>query len=266
MKFEIKDGGVKLLTIGDYDIEVKTSNIEKASEFDAVFVHGMLGNETVWEPLIAELQGFKTASFRLPWSGEQGTYWGKHGDGAFWLQEAMNALDARPKILVAHSFGCLATLDYLLRHQNKQPEYLVLIAPFYKEQRDTIGWDTLDVLVSGLGKLISESVSNADTGRRYEGDIKELMTARLKDKLGVYGWVEFLKSFMAAPDLNLGDIRSKTLLIGGMRDQYCPVEDIKLMASKIADCQLNMLPSGGHFPMQTQTQQVLHSIHHLIAI
>lgn len=216
---------------------------------DALFVHGMLEDEHCWAALRAALDPGRATLGAFPWSARGERYWGGERDIHYWLR----AFDQGPvpELVVAHSFGANAVLEYLLANPQRQPRQLVLVAPFYRASRDDVDWDTLMHLAGGLDGLITESIALADPAGRYRGWLLADMIARLKERLGVYGWNEFLQSFLRAPLLPLEQLHCPTLLIGGEHDTYCPAPTVRQLAAALPHASAAILPGCGHFAQIT---------------
>ena len=226
----------------------------------AWFIHGMLEDERNWSALI-ECLGIGDARVeRFPWSAQSGQYWGVGVDCKHWIDRIDQRDRAPPGMMVAHSYGCNVLLEYLLAQPDRQPEVLVLVSPFFRESKDDVTWATLQQLIDGLEGLIAESIQFSDRGHRYSGELLEDIITRIRDRLGVYGWVQFLQLFLNAPNLELHKLRSRTLVVSGDRDGYCPVDSLILLGQRISDSAVHIIPSGGHFAQLTHARQVADEI------
>lgn len=252
----------KSIRIGNYDL----SWVNKLQKGDAniLYIHGMLEDETMWQLLSTQLNKHNAILPRLPWSAQNDEFWGAKGSGDIWLDYLQQNLDTEPDVIIAHSYGCNAVLKYLLEHNVKQPKYLILLTPFYCSNKSDVTWDDFMNKAVGLKTLIRESISIADINNRYCGELLEEMSIRVRDRLGVFGWTEFLNLYLQSPYLNLNEIKSETLIISGRKDSHCPVEDNEVLSRKINSCKHLVLEETGHFPLQTKPDVVLSEIYNFI--
>ena len=91
---------------------------------------------------------------------------------------------------------------------------------------------------------------------RYKGQLLEDMIAKVRERLGVFGWVEFLKLFLQAPVLPLDGLKSRTLVISGAHDQHCPVEQSEYLSQAIPDSCHHIIHDAGHFAIQSHGETV----------
>ena len=219
------------------------------------FVHGMLEDDRCWLDLVAALNPPLALLPHFPWSAHGASDWGRQAEGHQWIGEFADQ-QPLPGLMVAHSYGSNALLEYLLLHPAHQPEVLVLIAPFYRASRSQVEWETFLNLAHGLEPLLAESITIQDKRGRYAGWLLDNMVQHLRDRLGVYGWVEFLKLFLRAPDLDLTHLDCPTLIISGANDAYSLVQTNAELAANLPNAHHVCIPATGHFPHITHAAQV----------
>lgn len=219
----------------------------QASSPRSWFIHGMLEDEHSWTPLLEQLQLPQPLAPRFPWSAQDEPYWGLQKPCADWLRDGNFAGAAPPNLIVAHSFGCSVAMEYLCEHPNKQPDLLVLVSPFWRARREAIDWPLLRHMIAGIDDLIGDSVRLADKTGRYAGARGRIVAERLRERLGVYGWVEFLKAFMRSPDLPLDRLACRTLVVAGRHDCHIPIESLDQLAMSLPSASLHVFEDGGHF-------------------
>jgi pimeloyl-ACP methyl ester carboxylesterase len=218
---------------------------------EAWFIHGMLEDEHSWTELEQELDCALSVRPHFPWSAKFGSDWAVQQGGAEWIGAFADQRARMPRIVVCHSYGCNAMLEYLLREGQPQPEVLVLVSPFYQAARADVSWDVLTGLIAGLERLIGESIAAQDARKRYTGPLLADMVTRVRDRLGVYGWAEFLKLFLRSPDLPLHLLRSRTLVVSGKGDHYSRYERNLDLAAAIPGARHLCFDDGGHFVQKT---------------
>lgn len=231
----------------------------------AWFIHGMLEDEHCWKALLALLDAAGAAVPHLPWSARDGSDWGSVAESHAWIARFAQTRHEPVRLMVAHSYGCNALLEYLLLHPARQPQALVLVAPFYRASRAEISWQTFRGLAGGLEALLAESITIQDTRGRYQGWLLDEMVARVRDRLGVYGWAEFLKLFLRAPDLPLERLQCPVLVVSGEHDSYSvPATNADLARDLPQACHLT-IEGAGHFPHITHAAQLAAHIRAFVA-
>lgn len=227
---------------------------------EAWFIHGMLEDEHSWKQLEQAMDCALSVRPHFPWSAKFGADWAIERGGAEWIGAFADRRAHMPRIIVCHSYGCNAMLEYLLRDGQPQPEILVLVSPFYQAARADVSWDVLTGLIGGLERLIGESIAAQDARKRYTGDLLADMVRRVRDRLGVYGWAEFLRLFLRSPDLPLHKLHSRTLVVSGAGDYYSRHERNRELAAAIPGARHLHFEDGGHFVQQTHSQALARAI------
>jgi pimeloyl-ACP methyl ester carboxylesterase len=226
---------------------------------EAWFIHGMLEDERTWLRLESQVDAAVSLRPHFPWSSRNGQTWGREASGSEWIGRFVAAQPARPDIVVCHSYGCNAVLDHLVWHQDHQPDVLVLVAPFYAACRDEIRWSKLMDLADGLEQLIAESIKVQDPAGRYRGELLKDITAKIRDRLGVYGWFEFLSLYLASPDLPLERLRCPTLIVSGRDDRYSPSDACDRLAAALPHAE-HVVLDANHFLQETHSSELAAAI------
>lgn len=225
---------------------------------DVMFVHGMLEDENTWQGLAEALDAERSVQPHFPWSAKFGSHWGAEKDGPEWIAEFIREYQRIPRMVVCHSYGCNVVLEYLLHEKESAwPDVLVLICPFYRSSRADVTWDTLKGLVSGMERLICDSIAVRDVRKRYTGELLDDMVTHVRDRLGVYGWAEFFKVFLRSPDLQLHKFRGgamRTMVVSGVGDRYSSHESNDALASSIQGAMHLRIEDGGHFVQTTHSE------------
>ncbi len=252
--------------VGNYRVPLYSlENIAgQPSDVKSLCIHGMLEDHKIWLPLNKALGLSKSLMPNFPWSAEIDPYWGDLGTGDTWVEKTLENISDPLNLIICHSFGCNAALELFTLKPELQPEYLVLISPFYRSDRDDVSWKTVQSLIDGLEPLIVESIACFDKKDRYHGEILALMVEKIRDKLGIYGWTEFYKLFLRSPLLQLEKLKSKVIIISGENDNYCPFQESEKLATAIPNAVHHLLPNAGHFAMITHEKQIAKYITDLI--
>jgi pimeloyl-ACP methyl ester carboxylesterase len=230
------------------------------SRVDAVmFVHGMLAHGSSWLPLRNALQIEHSVCPTLPWSGSEQRYWAQEMSGADWLRRQFDCADPSPRVAIAHSFGSLALLDHLIR-QPSQVDRVVLLSPFYRVSRDDFDWDVFLYYIQGLSELIRESITLQDQRGRYRDELLADMVIGARQRLGIYGWSEFLRLFMGSPTWPLAQLRSQCLIVTGETDAYCHPRHCQQLADALPCARAVVIAGAGHFAHKTHAREVARHI------
>lgn len=227
-------------------------------------IHGMLEDWHVWARLHPQLSPHHLSYFNMPWEGSQGPMWGDSVNGAQWLQTALELLPSPPDLLITHSYAANALLEYLDRGEGPQPHAAVLISPFYRENWKQVTWDVFHHYIRNLPELIAQSIEIQDGRGQLDPEILNLMTLKVRDQLGVYGWVQFLLSLLNIPKLNISNINIPCLIVTGVKDSASEPEHCRCLAAALANAKAVILAESGHFCMLEQPQTLGASIHTLI--
>lgn len=241
-------------------VPVKAYQGKNQSLMHSWFVHGMLEDQHCWKDLVQILDPAQAALPHLPWSAQQGSDWGQLAEGYSWIAHFAQTQTELPRLMVAHSYGCNALIEYLLLHPSQQPAALVLLSPFYRTSRAEIAWETFRDLAMGLEDLLAESITIKDTRGRYHSWLLEEMVIRVRDRLGVYGWAEFLKLFLRSPDLRLEQLACPVLVVSGEHDSYSLSATNADLAQRLPHGEHLNIIGAGHFPHITHATQLAAAI------
>jgi pimeloyl-ACP methyl ester carboxylesterase len=224
-----------------------------------VFVHGLGGSAEGWEALFGGFdRPFRLLSLEMPWSGTRGSGWSARSS-ADWIRSALAAIDAPVFMLVAHSFGANAVLEYLDRHGSGGVERLVLVSPFYDAARAEERVEERFSL-QNFEELLKEGFRRAQGRREVPPDILTAMARRIRQRVGVEGWAEFVRVFGRSSRLRTERMEIPTMLVTGCEDRAAPPQTAAALAAAMPCCRLVRLPRCGHFAMTERPDALLRAL------
>jgi len=229
-----------------------------------VFVHGLGGSAEVWKGLFPGFtRPFRLLSLEMPWSGKQGSGWSACSPSQ-WIHRALREMPTRILMIVAHSFGANAVLEYLDAYGTGRVERLALLSPFYDAQ--AVGRRVEeDFSLQRFQELITDGFRRASPERRVRAEIHTSMARRIKERVGTEGWAEFVRMFAGTPKLRLEALDLPCLLMAGEEDLATPLVAVAALAAAMPNSTLVGLPRCGHFGMADQPGQVLAALNAFVS-
>lgn len=226
-----------------------------------VFINGM---EERWDYCAgvasALADHYQPFSVELPWAGSQGNRWGRHRTAAEWIAAALDLIPGERSVVVAHSFGANALLSYLDRFGSDRIRAAVFVSPFYKRRSEDVDWTLLRFYVDEFQRLIQSGLHVRPEARRLSSDLASAMAARVRDRIGAYGWLQFFDLFTRTPDLALERMQIPCLVTGGADDFAATPEDAVALAAALPHGAADILHDVGHFCMTEQPARVANAI------
>jgi pimeloyl-ACP methyl ester carboxylesterase len=215
-----------------------------------VFVNGMEERWDYCAGVAAALgDAYQAFSVELPWAGTQGNRWGNRLTGAAWIREALDLIGVDAPVVVAHSFGANAVLSYLDQHGADGIRAAVLVSPFYKRRPEDVDWSLLRFYVDEFQRLMQCGLQARSDAIRLSPGLAAAMAARVRDRIGAHGWLQFFNLFARTPELALERIDIPCLVIGGEQDFAATPDDCLNLAAALPLGEGHILPALGHFCM-----------------
>jgi pimeloyl-ACP methyl ester carboxylesterase len=236
----------------------------------AVFLHGMGMGADVWFPLQEALAGqLRTSFLTLPWDGNQGALWGRAAEPAAWVEAGLALLPSTPDLVVAHSFAANALLEYLAGPARRlagaaRPQAVVLVSPFYKADPEVVEWRVLSHHVNRFFDLLQEGLEVSAGQARTDPGTRAAVAAKVRERVGVYGWYEFLRLLLRTPFLDLGALTLPVLVLGGAADIACEAGDCERLAAALPQGRAALSPAAGHFCMAQDAGWFVRSLRELV--
>jgi pimeloyl-ACP methyl ester carboxylesterase len=95
--------------------------------------------------------------------------------------------------------------------------------------------------------LIRAGIVARRAGPPPAADLLEAMVAKVRDRIGPYGWLRFFDLFTETPFLDLSRVDVPCLVVGGGLDTASYPADSAGLAAALPDARLEILPGCGHF-------------------
>lgn len=179
------------------------------------------------------------------------------GDYAGWLAQFIEKFNLDSFDLLGHSFGGRVAIKYSSTCPEKVKQ-LILVDSAGVRQYEMRPRFRFYRLVAKAGRpvlgLLPEPARKRVQWRMYRaiGSTDYLTAGRLR---GTYSKVisEDLEPFLPL-------VKARTLLVWGEQDQATPLADAQVMASKIPDNRLVVIPHAGHYPFLDQPGRVFEAL------
>lgn len=252
--------------------------LERGEGRPVVLLHGITLNAELWSPQLHDL----AADHRVLAVDLRGHGRSRAGDDGYGMgvlardvATLLTKLDLRDALVVGHSMGGMATLTFALEHPEVRRERVAglgLVAtaaarPFPQP---------LVPRVVGLGATIVERL---DSGRsvpsyRFTGNDLSLFLVRSAFGKGASAAaIEQVRASIEGTDEEalqrslvgifdhdltdrLGDVDTPAFVVVGTRDLLTPAPFARVMAERLPDAELTVLPQAGHQLMQERPDEV----------
>ncbi|WP_197043311.1 alpha/beta fold hydrolase [Saccharothrix sp. NRRL B-16314] len=225
-----------------------------------LLLHGMAGSSAVWDavlPLFAPHVEVWAAD--LPWRGGGEPAWSHHPDPAHWIADVLGTVPGGVDAVVAHSFSAVLTLELLTRQAAGGVDVaeahgvrgMVLVSPFYRRTSEEFRFEVIGKLVHEFELAMREGIRTR-TGRRIDEGIHAEMTRLVCERVGPYGWLRFLDSYLRTPWLRPELLGLPCTTIAGCQDRTAPPAEARVLADALPAAQARLFEGCGHFPMIEQ--------------
>jgi len=239
----MKSNGISIQTYGD--------NKNPA----LIFVHGFPFDSTMW---LKQIKHFKEKYYCVAYDirglGNSDT-----GDGQYTMDShvddlfsVMDLLNPEKPVLAGLSMGGYVALRAAEREENKFSKLILLDT---KSDADTNQGKfnryngVKKINTEGLDTFISFFIPNCfrDKFKTEEFDQYEtyMITAKRSNPTGVKGCLISMQGRSSATEY-LPSIKIPVLVLCGEDDKLTPVEEMRLMASKINNAEFKIVPDAGH--------------------
>lgn len=252
--------------------------IERGEGRPVVLLHGITLNAELWSPQMHELASeLRVLAVDLRGHGRSTAGSAGYGMGplAADVVSILEELDLRDALVVGHSMGGMATLNFAVDHPDVLRERVAGLGLVATASGDLLP-PLLGPRVAGLGGLVVERL---DDGRpvpsyRFSGGDLSLFLCRL-----AFGAepsaaaIEQVRASIEATDEEalhrslagiwahdttdaLGDVDLPAFVVVGARDLLTPVPLARRMARALPNAELTILPRAGHQLMQERPQEI----------
>jgi pimeloyl-ACP methyl ester carboxylesterase len=214
-----------------------------------VLAHGLEDTCHTWSLLVAELDpSWRLVALDLPWrAGNDYRWWDRQpGD---WLGEALDLLDARPDLLIAHSFSGNAALNLLCARDPRPGSAVALLCPLYRQPHTPVTWEMFERARTAFVTHVRAGV-HARMGARgdtIDPAVLDKMMNMALDRVGPSGFIAVLRQFIASADLLLGSIAVPTLVVAGGADPTLSPRAALALSGAIPGAQARVNEGYDHF-------------------
>ncbi|MEU5257005.1 alpha/beta fold hydrolase [Streptomyces longwoodensis] len=217
-----------------------------------VAVHGMEDSWQSWEKLTGLLGAeHQVYALDLPWRAGNDYRWRQYGSPAHWLHEGLKAIPEPVDVLLGHSFGANAVLQYLAHCGAAGPaaRTAVLAAPFYRPSTLECDWSLYHQSFAGFRSVMTEGMRTR-LGTRAAAMEPELITSmadKLIERIGPMGFLALFDQFVATTELNLSQVPIPALVLAGEHDQGLAGDRAEALAEAMPMADVQLSPDFGHF-------------------
>nr|BCN28627.1 alpha/beta hydrolase [Streptomyces sp. SANK 60404] len=244
-------------------VQVSRYGAERPGAPRVLFLHGLAGNDTMWQPAADVLAGDQELWIaQLPWRGQGVAGWGQDPDLGQWVEEALLAVPGGADVVVAHSMASNVLLELLDRSGRAGGDpfarfgirALVLVAPFYRGSTDAFDWDTISYYLNDFHLILREGI-HAQSRGRIAPDTEVAMAERVREWIGPAGWIRFFDLYLRTPHLQTARITVPCLVLGGATDFAAEPANATALAGALPDARLRVFDGSGHFPMVDEAER-----------
>lgn len=225
----------------------------------AVFVHGLEDEWGSWGAL-NDLLGHRYRGYPLdmPWR-TGGTYrWRARGASAQWLEAGLQLVPERVSLLVAHSMGANAVLQWLALGARPDIDALVLLSPFYWPPSVPVDWKVFDgfredfaaVMTAGLRTRLGSRAQSLDP------EVFNGMARKMLEGMGPLAFLALFDQYVAASALDLAQVSIPTLILGSPHDAGLAGERAEALQADLPVAELHLDQRLTHFCHMERPREV----------
>jgi pimeloyl-ACP methyl ester carboxylesterase len=234
-----------------------------------VFVHGFTGSCSAWAGYEGEL-GRKYNLVLFDWRGHgKSKKFPLYGDYAIEklsqdVSDLLDYLEIPEAILISHSYGSLIALDFFAKHSHAV-RAAIFLAPDNRVG-EPLWIRTGQFLFSNIppvffGPFDSVCGTHLDYSRFPTGDWS---FKRILADIGNTTFRAYCSYFKQINEFNIGNALSsvnvKVLIIHGDKDTIFPFKNSVLMAKKVKNAHLEIIPGANHILVLNNTAQIIEQI------
>jgi pimeloyl-ACP methyl ester carboxylesterase len=228
-----------------------------------VLLHGYLESGEIWEDFTPGLTGrFRVICVDLPGHGQSGT-WGKihtMDDLAGAVRAVLDAENIRKIVLLGHSMGGYVTMAFAELFPERLWGYCLFHSTCYAdtdEKKEIREREISLILCRKKRQIVNVNIPKAFANENRERLKEKVSLARqIALKAPDQGIIAILSGMMHRPDRThvLKDPALPVLLIGGMKDNYIPVEVFEKLAGLAPHATVIRLEESGHMGMMEEAE------------
>lgn len=222
-------------------------------------MHGLEDEWTSWGALSRLLAGrFRSYPLDLPWRSG-GTYrWRGRGTSAQWLEAGLDLVPEPVSVLVAHSLGANAVLQWLATGACPKLDALVLLSPFYWPPSVPVDWNVFDGFRQDFAAVMTAGLMTrlGERARAMDPEVVSGMTRKMLERMGPQAFLALFDQYSAAAELSLAHFTAPTLVISSPGDPGLAGERAEALKADMPTAELYLDPRLTHFCHIEQTATV----------
>ncbi|MFH0756484.1 MAG: alpha/beta hydrolase [Bacteroidota bacterium] len=228
-----------------------------------VLLHGYLESGEIWKDITPGLTGrYRVICVDLPGHGQSGT-WGKihtMDDLAGAVKAVLDTEKIPRTVLLGHSMGGYVTMAFAELYPDRLRGYCLFHSTCFADTREKKANREREISLILCRR--KRQIVNVNIPKAFAND----NVGRLKDKVLLArqialhtpdrGIIAILNGMMQRPDRThvLKDPSLPVLLIGGMKDNYIPVEVFEKLAGLAPHATVARLQESGHMGMMEEAE------------
>lgn len=217
-----------------------------------VMIHGMEEGWDIWMDMALSLaHDYRLFCLDIPWQGRDGYHWGQVLTVRDWMDRALELVPSAPEVIVAHSFGATATLEWMTHHPLTRLRGVVLVAPFYRAERTDFDWDLFNDCLRGFRAIMEQGLKVRQV-KKIDPAVLMAMADKVMERIGPSGFLEFFSLFARTPALRLDRVTVPTLVVTGTLDLPLTACGNPELVQRLPQGSLELVPECGHFCMLEQ--------------
>jgi pimeloyl-ACP methyl ester carboxylesterase len=231
-----------------------------------VLLHGYLETSEIWQDFVLKFpDGIRVISMDLPGHGDSGTWGSVHrmDDLAASVRAVLDAEQVDRIFLVGHSMGGYVTMAFAELFPERLRGYSLLHSTCFadtEEKKTNRDREISLVLCHKLKQIINVNIPKGFATDNMERFAKEVERARqIAHQNPEEGVMAILNGMKERPDRShvLKDPSLPLLLIGGMKDNYIPVEVFEKLVSMAPHATVLRLEESGHMGFIEEEEEVV---------
>ncbi|MFG2718817.1 alpha/beta fold hydrolase [Streptomyces sp. NPDC048416] len=228
------------------------------------FVHGLEDDWASWSPLSRLMSGrFRSYPLDLPWRSG-GTYrWRSRATVGQLVEAGLDLVPEPVSVLVAHSLGANAVLQWLAGGVHPEIDALVLLSPFYWPPSTVVDWAVFDGFREDFAAVMTAGMRTrlGPRAQTMDPDLFSAMARKMLEGMGPQAFLALFDQYSSASGLSLDHVTVPTLVIGNPTDPGLAGERAQALQKDLPGAELHLAPHFTHFCHVEQPTEVADLIH-----
>jgi 3-oxoadipate enol-lactonase len=232
--------------------------VEVAWDGDAVIcIHGLGGTSNTFQPQMAALSGRKVVRPDLACSGRSALV-----DApsiplfASAIAQMAKALDIQRAVILAHSMGTIVAQHLAVQHEHLVRKLVLLgalIEPL-EAAREALRQRAAAARSGGLAEIADQIVQGSLSKERYPAAAAFVRESIMRQ--APEGYARTCEALASSRAADHREIRCPVLLITGEEDAIAPPSVARMLADRVVDARVKILPRCGHWPTVERPDEV----------